>query len=102
MNSSHANISYAVFCLHEQSYLTSMHHPGSFIHHAHVPASCKMLLLIFFFFFFFLNDAAPTEIYPLPLHDALPICHESWVPPPRRPATAAGRSPAPAPPRARH
>src|SRR3712207_5051178 len=23
--------------------------------------------------FFFLNDAAPTEIYPLPLHDALPI-----------------------------
>src|SRR2546430_14489030 len=28
----------------------------------------------FFFFFFFLNDAAPTEISPLPLHDALPIC----------------------------
>src|ERR1043165_10274978 len=26
-----------------------------------------------FFFFFFLNDTAPTEIYPLPLHDALPI-----------------------------
>src|SRR2546428_4739772 len=24
-------------------------------------------------FFFFLNDPAPTEIYPLPLHDALPI-----------------------------
>src|SRR4029077_10448760 len=23
--------------------------------------------------FFFLNDPAPTEIYPLPLHDALPI-----------------------------
>src|SRR2546421_75155 len=23
--------------------------------------------------FFFLNDTAPTEIYPLPLHDALPI-----------------------------
>src|SRR2546422_5109512 len=28
---------------------------------------------LFFFFFFFLNDPAPTEIYPLPLHDALPI-----------------------------
>src|SRR2546427_12803376 len=28
---------------------------------------------MFFFFFFFLNDTAPTEIYPLPLHDALPI-----------------------------
>src|SRR2546430_13940145 len=25
-------------------------------------------------FFFFLNDRAPPEIYPLPLHDALPIC----------------------------
>src|SRR3989449_4459863 len=24
-------------------------------------------------FFFFLNDTAPPEIYPLPLHDALPI-----------------------------
>src|SRR2546429_5210859 len=24
--------------------------------------------------FFFFNDPAPTEIYPLPLHDALPIC----------------------------
>src|SRR5256885_7754180 len=24
-------------------------------------------------FFFFLNDPAPTKIYPLPLHDALPI-----------------------------
>src|SRR2546427_6910979 len=28
--------------------------------------------LIFFLFFFF-NDRAPTEIYTLPLHDALPI-----------------------------
>src|SRR5260370_19118762 len=25
-------------------------------------------------FFFFFNDTAPTEISPLPLHDALPIC----------------------------
>src|SRR5258706_16476121 len=24
-------------------------------------------------FFFFLNDTAPTEIYPFPLHDPLPI-----------------------------
>src|SRR3990172_6749952 len=23
---------------------------------------------------FFFNDPAPTELYPLPLHDALPIC----------------------------
>src|SRR2546429_9447703 len=27
----------------------------------------------FHFFFFFFNDPAPTEIYPLSLHDALPI-----------------------------
>src|SRR5256885_4667077 len=27
-----------------------------------------------FFFFFFFNDPAPPEIYPFPLHDALPIC----------------------------
>src|SRR2546422_8700866 len=26
------------------------------------------------FFFFFFNDTATTEIYTLPLHDALPIC----------------------------
>src|SRR6266542_2238403 len=32
-----------------------------------------MLLLTFFFFFFFFNDTATTEIYTLPLHDALPI-----------------------------
>src|SRR5437868_9712121 len=31
------------------------------------------MLLIFFFFFSF-NDPAPTEIYTLSLHDALPIC----------------------------
>src|SRR2546430_15575052 len=30
-------------------------------------------------FFFFLNDRAPTEFYPLPLHDALPISmHVYW------------------------
>src|SRR2546427_13303825 len=33
------------------------------------------LLSFLFFFFFFFNDTAPTEIYPLPLHDALPISH---------------------------
>src|SRR5260221_9386346 len=29
--------------------------------------------VLFFSFFFFFNDTAPPEIYPLPLHDALPI-----------------------------
>src|SRR5258708_4764864 len=31
--------------------------------------------------FFFLNDPAPPEIYPLPLHDALPICASPAMPP---------------------
>src|SRR5438552_16062196 len=29
---------------------------------------------LFYFFFFFFTDTAPTEIYTLSLHDALPIC----------------------------
>src|SRR6266496_6437880 len=32
------------------------------------------LFFFFFVFFFFFNDTAPTEIYTLSLHDALPIC----------------------------
>ena len=30
-------------------------------------------------FLFFFNDTAPTEIYTLSLHDALPICYENGV-----------------------
>src|SRR3712207_6115266 len=48
LNSSHANISYAVFCLKKKTINYS---------------------------FFFFNDTATTEIYTLSLHDALPICH---------------------------
>src|SRR5256885_6455150 len=33
----------------------------------------SFLTSLCFFFFFFLNDPAPPEISPLPLHDALPI-----------------------------
>src|ERR1051326_1072180 len=36
-----------------------------------------LFVLSVFFFFFFLNDPATPEIYPLPLHDALPICEDS-------------------------
>src|SRR2546425_8934316 len=32
-----------------------------------------MLFISMFFLFFFFNDTATTEIYPLSLHDALPI-----------------------------
>src|SRR2546426_1871666 len=40
--------------------------------------------------FFFFNDPAPTEIYPLSLHDALPICARPSpaASPPRRGAAA--------------
>src|SRR5258705_7689518 len=34
----------------------------------------SLLHYVFPFFFFFFNDTAPTEISPLSLHDALPIC----------------------------
>src|SRR3990172_6951202 len=36
---------------------------------------------------FFLNETATTEIYPLPLHDALPICRTSASPPSCRSAS---------------
>src|SRR2546422_9999993 len=31
------------------------------------------------FYFFFFNDTAPPEIYPLPLHAALPIPRFFWI-----------------------
>src|SRR5438067_12149706 len=37
-------------------------------------AFVSMICFFFVFFFFFFNDTAPTEIYTLSLHDALPIC----------------------------
>src|SRR3989440_9734052 len=40
---------------------------------------CIFCTLILFFFFFFFNDTAPTEIYTLPLHDALPISAQQIV-----------------------
>src|SRR5256885_17013871 len=35
---------------------------------------------LYLFLFFFLNDPPTTDIYPLPLPDALPIfpCHKAW------------------------
>src|SRR2546430_1128331 len=56
LNSSHSQISYAVFCLKKKKHTEYHYHFN----------------LLFFFFFFF-NDTATTEIYTLSLHDALPI-----------------------------
>src|SRR3712207_1631150 len=74
LNSSHANISYAVFCLKKKKLLTS----SSYIS------------------LFFFNDTATTEIYTLSLHDALPISSrrapdDPRSSPPLRPATCAER-----------
>src|SRR3954449_10016597 len=40
---------------------------------SHLLCSLSLYFFSFFFFFFFFNDTATTEIYPLSLHDALPI-----------------------------
>src|SRR2546430_14498642 len=53
-------------------------------HQLSIPVKSYFLLRIRHFdcfFFFFLNDTAPTEISPLPLHDALPISNDTSMPP---------------------
>src|SRR3990167_8285644 len=42
--------------------------------------------------FFFFNDTAPTEIYPLPLHDALPIWRDRESPPSTRSSSPTERT----------
>src|SRR2546426_2550710 len=42
-----------------------------------ISPNCHAALLVFFFFF---NDTATTEIYPLSLHDALPISPNTSTP----------------------
>src|SRR5256885_1309668 len=63
----------------------------------HEPAALFLVLKIILprFSFFFLMDPAPPEIYPLPLHAALPICAVArdqgrGGPPPRRRARGEG------------
>src|SRR5215203_3658789 len=88
LNSSHANISYAVFCLKKKKtgmYGNSIANESTQststlgVVHKWLPCGTKvtisyhcrsiMVSLIVFFF----NDTATTEIYTLSLHDALPI-----------------------------
>src|ERR1035437_9533604 len=91
LNSSHANISYAVFCLKKKKTKKALrdgierHDTGVqgfrlTLDRAVSPPSRRSLDIsfptvytFFFFFFFFFNDPATPEIYPLSLHDALPI-----------------------------
>src|ERR1035437_180719 len=84
LNSSHANISYAVFCLkkfragflsiklaiqaqHCTQRWTPPPSPYSLKSTSSEQSAREPTTLIFF------NDTATTEIYPLSLHDALPI-----------------------------
>src|SRR6201989_1419230 len=70
LNSSHVEISYAVFCL--QIMNRSAHLQCTLLH---LTIRCGRFgdsSLVFLYILFF-NDTATTEIYTLSLHDALPI-----------------------------
>src|SRR3954449_11311825 len=78
LNSSHTLISYAVFCLKKKptsSPPASRTHPAGRCPclPATPPARGRLGSALFFFF----KDTATTEIYPLSLHDALPILNSS-------------------------
>src|ERR1017187_10157819 len=80
LNSSHRCISYAVFCLKKQRLRGSCEHTAGArrwrqqekLRGSGGAAGRRAGRASLFFFF---NDRAPPEIYPLPLHDPLPICH---------------------------
>src|SRR2546430_2516736 len=66
LNSSHSQISYAVFCLKKKNKIhTTVNCVTTHLLYSSIPVSDL--------FFFFFNDTATTEIYTLSLHDALPI-----------------------------
>src|SRR5215203_2645475 len=90
LNSSHANISYAVFCLkkkkrpnvdnRQQLYTYSDADTNTYAHTntsgnsvAYLHSDLSHLVGRIDIFRFFFNDTATTEIYTLSLHDALPI-----------------------------
>src|SRR3982751_1800151 len=91
LNSSHDQISYAVFCLKKKKKTEQHDHLYSAAqrvvsapHHALgarviSPRWASSLFQLaphsnhFFFFFFFLNDRAPPEFYPFPLPAAFPF-----------------------------
>src|ERR1039458_1764218 len=113
LNSSHLGISYAVFCLKKKKNirrqktphanklisLTAVHHivcrVALCLESLQVARVSAAYLLTVSFFFFFFNDRATTEIYPLSLHDALPIT-TMRTSPTARPSTSRNLSP-PAP-----
>src|SRR6202043_2035062 len=93
LNSSHVKISYAVFCLKKKKGAYRSENPpcrgfwgrGGILRATSerdpvkrwvmMPIRVRFVPFTKIVFLFF-NDTAPTEIYPLSLHDALPICGE--------------------------
>ena len=74
LNSSHDQISYAVFCLKKKNFFFFFFFFFFFLFFFFFFFFFFFLFFFFFFsFFFFFNDTATTEIYTLSLHDALPI-----------------------------
>src|SRR4051795_9019047 len=90
LNSSHTLISYAVFCLKKKNRQNATHKAGRTTDAASLAARtpdsldpapvvfasflpARWLDCFLFSLFFFFNDTATPEIYPLSLHDPLPI-----------------------------
>src|SRR3954462_14503476 len=90
LNSSHTIISYAVFCLKKKTQHNRGHHTalegdvwcaraGWTSEHDPVPHTRRTsrrdhrYAMDIYCLFFFFNKRAPPEIYPLSLHDPLPI-----------------------------
>src|SRR6266478_1740959 len=71
LNSSHSQISYAVFCLKKKTVEVQIETDAAL---AAIVRNSDGLYILTFVSVFFFNDAATTEIYTLSLHDALPTC----------------------------
>src|ERR1035437_8785518 len=107
LNSSHANISYAVFCLkkNDRQEVVAVLHTTRYPHccqealrasppdcacHSSVGDRDPLCLRRCRFSVFFFNDTATTEIYTLSLHDALPISGLAPIKRPGRCCTGSG------------
>src|SRR5580692_7999966 len=85
LNSSHSQISYAVFCLKKkniaESYDAQRYRASTYAGRCGpVCLFCsgrEITIVAILICFFFFNDTATTEIYTLSLHDALPIAAAS-------------------------
>src|SRR4249919_3538556 len=71
LNSSHVNISYAVFCLKKKNKVTP--HFAVLDEAEAVRLKCEAFHALMARAVFFFNGTATPEIYTLSLHDALPI-----------------------------